>query len=223
MRFSFALLLFMLLNSSVYAQNDPTSPKNKEPNIMEVILFLDANQANNGSASFKADPDKKTLEYFDQDGRLMEKSWINENNDIVSKKYDKDGKIISESKITEASILAMIQKTQDDHKNNEVPEMTSKLSVMAKAAERYAHEHEGRFPQKMNDLVSVNPPYLTECFCDEKNPTYRIVCDINETGYKFKANSLWPHLESYVMTNGEKLAMVPPHRPTYEKSTSTCK
>ena len=223
MRFSFVLILFMLLSSSVYAQNDPTSPKNKKPNIMEGILFLNANQANNGSASFKADPDKNTLEYFDQDGRLMEKSWINENNDIVSQEYNKNGKVISESKITEAFILARMQELQDDYKNKEVPEMRSKLSIMARAAERYAQNHAGHFPKQMKDLVTANPPYLTKCFCDDENPTYRIVCDINETGYKFKANSLWPHLESYVMTNGEKLATVPPHRPAYEKSTSTCK
>lgn len=220
MKFLSLLILIVLLNSNVYAQN-ATSPK--KSNIMEVILFLNANQSNNGSASFKADHDKKTLEYFDQDGRLMEKSWINESNDIVSQKYDKNGKVISESKITEASILAMNKKTEDDHKSKEVPGLMSKLSVMAKAAEHYAADHEGLFPQKMTDLVTTNPPYLTECFCDDRNPTYQIVCDVNETGYTFKANSMWPHLESYIMTNGEKLETVPPHRPTYEKSTSTCK
>lgn len=80
MKLSFAFILIALLSSSVYAQSD-ANPSTK-PNIMEIILFLNANQANNGSASFKADRDKKTLEYFDQDGQLMEKSYINENNDI---------------------------------------------------------------------------------------------------------------------------------------------
>ena len=102
---------------------------------MEVLLFLNANQANNGSASFKGDHDKKTLEYFDHDGRLMQKSYINENNDIVTQDYDQDGKIISESKITEASILAQNKEWKDDHKNKEVPRLTSKFSILAKAAE----------------------------------------------------------------------------------------
>ncbi len=221
MKFSFVFIVIMLLSSNVYAQSNLAS--SKKPNIMEVILFLNANQANNGSASFKADHDKKTLEYFDQDGRLIEKSYINESNDIVTQKYDKEGGIISETKITEESILAQNKKRKDDHKNKVVPGLIAKLSVMAKAAERYAKDHDGRFPQQMNELVGAQPPYLSECFCDDQTPTYRIVCDINEAGYHFKANALWSHLESYVMVNGEKLTTVPPQRPTYEKSTSTCK
>ncbi len=221
MKITLSLVLIILFSPAAYAQNN--SAVSQKPNVMEMILFLNADQANNGSASLKADHEKKTLQYFDQDGKLMEESHIDSNNDIVTKKFDKDGKVVSEIKITEESILGRVKKTQDDHKDKEVPELTSKLSVLAKAAERYAKDHDGHFPQQMKDLVTTNPPYLTECFCDDKNPTYRIVCDVNETGYKFKANSLWPHLESYVMTNGEKLEKIPPQRSNYEKSTSTCK
>lgn len=190
---------------------------------MEMVLFLNANQANNGSASFKADHENKALQYFDEDGILIEESYIDSNNNMIKKKFDKDGGVISETKITEESILDAAKNTQDDHKKREVSELTSKLSILAKTAERFVKDHDGRFPQQMKDLVAASPPYLTECFCDEENPTYRIVCDINETGYKFKANSLWSHLESYIITNGEKIKILPPQRPTFENSTSTCK
>lgn len=216
-----SFVLIILCSPLVYAEDNFTAPQ--KLNIMEVVLFLNSNQANNGSASLKADYEKKTLQYFDQEGKLMEESHIDANNDIVTKKFDPDGNVILEIKITEESILDEIKKSQTDHKEKEVPELKSKLTILAKSAEHYAQDHDGHYPKQMQDLVNANPPYLTECFCDDQNPTYKIVCDINETGYKFKAKSLWPHHESYLMTNGEKLETLPPDRVDYEKLTSTCK
>jgi hypothetical protein len=69
-----------LLNKAAHSKDDV--------NIMEVILFLNANQARNGSASFKADREKKALQYFDAEGRIMEESYIDENNDIITKIFN---------------------------------------------------------------------------------------------------------------------------------------
>lgn len=220
MRFLFSLILIIVFSSNVYAQDNTALPN--KPNIMEVMLFLNANQANNGSASFKADHEKKTLQYFDKEGQLIEEAYIDGNNDIVSKKYTKDGKVISETKITYQSVIGNLQQNENDHEQKVIPELISKLSTLSKAAESYARANNGRFPKQMKDMINSNPPYLTDCPCDFQTPSYMIVCDVNEAGYKFKANSMWPHLESYVMSNGEKLEVIK-LQPKFEKSTSTCK
>ncbi len=102
MKFIFLFILILSLSTIVYAEENtvPTAP-----NIMEVILFLSVNQDDNG-AGFKVDHGKKMITYFDEEGRVIEESYLDEHNNIISKKYDQEGKIISEMKITEASVMA---------------------------------------------------------------------------------------------------------------------
>ena len=214
-----AAVVIMVFSSNVRAENDH-APSQHTPNIMEVILFLNANQAKNGSASFQADHDKKSVEYFDQDGRIMEKSYLDANNDIVTQHFDKSGKVISEIKITEESIMGSIKQSQTDHEQKEAPELLRKLSALSAAAEKYAKAN-GKYPQHMKDLTKASPPYLTECTCGLETPAYRIVCDVNEAGYTFKANSLWSHLESYSISTGGKSEIIK-RKPPFETSISTC-
>ncbi|MFC1646034.1 hypothetical protein ACFL2Y_02515 [Candidatus Omnitrophota bacterium] len=102
----FLLILVVLFSFNVYAQENTAEPE--DLNIMEVVLFLNVNQVCNDATNCKADYDKKTLEYFDEDGRLIEESYIDEDNAIVNKKYDKEGQVISEIKVTEESFMDMV-------------------------------------------------------------------------------------------------------------------
>ena len=106
MKFLLSLILLALLSCNAYAQS-PSGSETK-PNVMEVMLFLSANALPEGAASSKADHDKKILQYFDKDGQLVKESYLDQNNAIVTKKYDKAGKVISEIKLTEKEVLGDI-------------------------------------------------------------------------------------------------------------------
>ena len=217
------LFLFVFVTNvfNVYAQNNIDA--SKKMNVMELILFLNANQSNNGYADIKTDYEKKTLQYFDKEGRMIEESYIDENNDIVSREFDKDGKVVFENKITEASVMAQQKQLQKDHEEKVVPEIISKLSVMARAAESYAKNYQGQFPKTMKELIETNILDAADCTCDSRTPEYQVICNLNESGYTFKANAMWPHLESYAVSPGEKLDVIKAGKVIFEKSSSTCK
>ncbi len=221
----FTLILLVIPSFNAHAKNE--TKLEEQPNIMELVLFLNANQAKNGAASFKADHEKKTLQYFDADGRLIEEAYIDANNDIVSKTYTKDGKVLKEDKLTEASILAGIDQAQADHNQKDVPQIKAILQAYSTAAENYAKAHQGTYPRKMVDLTGATPPYLNTCSCDETIEMYRIQCELHDKGYKFMAKSIWPQYESYVISTGEKMEVKQPGELTAEmpfvKSPSPCR
>jgi len=203
MKFLFSFLLIILFSFNGYAQ-ESSAPENPL-NIMELVLFLNANRLIDGAASFEADPETKTLRYFDEDGRLMEESYIDENNDIVNKKYDKEGQMVSEIKITEESIMGGVNDAAVRHEQVAVPEAKAILQELSDAAESYARENQGNYPREITDLTEAEPPYLDQNYCNtHPNTSYIIYCTLGAEGYEFKALSYWSHRRSdtYIMKTG---------------------
>ena len=110
MRWLFVLVVVIFLNSDALAQN--TADSKDKPRVMEVMLFLNTKALPPDAASVKADHEKKTLKYFDENGKLVKESYLGEHNDIVTKKYDKEGKVISEVKLTEKEVFSGKPKTK---------------------------------------------------------------------------------------------------------------
>lgn len=202
MKFLLSLLLIVLLSFSAYSQESNENQNNL--NMMEIILFLNANQLPEGAESFKVDKEKKLRQYFDKDGLLIEEGYITADNNIISKKYDKEGEVISETVITEKALLESQNRAQPYHSQNVVPEIESTLQALSKAAETFAKDHNNNYPDSMRNLTEPNPPYLDECTCDQSIKMYRILCELNSSGYSFIAHSIWEHKESYAITTGSK-------------------
>ena len=56
---------------------------------IENRLFSNINHLPEGAASFKADKEKKIVQYFDKDGLLVLEEYVDENNDLISKNMTK--------------------------------------------------------------------------------------------------------------------------------------
>ncbi|MEW6171259.1 MAG: hypothetical protein AB1472_06875 [Candidatus Omnitrophota bacterium] len=114
MKFIFLLILFFIFSFNIYAQDNISQQKNSEVmknfNIMEVFLFLNCNMLPPGAASYKADKEKKIVQYFDTDGILMEEHYLDKNNVAVYKEYDKSGQVIVEKKLSEEDFRSMVNK-----------------------------------------------------------------------------------------------------------------
>lgn len=181
-------------------------------NIMEVVLFLNANQSNNGYATFKADHDKKNLRYFDKNGKVFEESYIDENNDIVTKKYDQNGNVISESKITQAFIEESINNESDyDRETKRVAKVA--LNKLAIAAENYKATHAGLYPNDARELQEKTPD-LEKDYCNEGMKFYKIICEFRGDGYTLTARPRYfdmnPGNLTYRMTTGKVLEEIDP-------------
>jgi hypothetical protein len=65
----------------------------------------------------------------------------------------------------------------------------SSLKKMSFALESYAKK-EGHYPQRMEDLLFAEPPYIEDIFCDREIEGFHFTCEINDQGYLIRAKTL---------------------------------
>lgn len=70
---------------------------------IESRLFYSTNHLPEEAVSFDADREKKNVQYFDKDGLLVLEEYVDGNNDLVRKKYNKNREILSSFKTTKKS------------------------------------------------------------------------------------------------------------------------
>ncbi len=205
-KFKIAVAVMMIAGAGALGWAEEKAPAGKKAglNIMEVVLFLNANMGMpEGSDRMEADREHESLRYYSKDGRLVEEHHLDEQNTIVSTTYGPDGSVKSVNRITEASIRGGVEETQRRHDQEEGPAVREAVEKHAQAAEAYAKAHGGAYPIRMQELTQSEAPYLGKCLCDQEINMYHIICDLENGGYRFTARSLWPQYESYVITTGD--------------------
>ena len=201
------VLVAVIITRSAIAGERSTEER---PNMMEIVLFLNANMLPAGAARSEIDWEHKSVKYFDAAGRLMEDHRLTPENVIMSRKFDAAGRVISETKLTESGIQKSMKWAQNDHEQNIVPKLKTILQTLSTAAERYAKDHQGRYPQRMQQLTGAQPPYLNACICHNVFNMYLIECDLRGPGYRFAARAIWSQEESYVISTGGQFSTKPP-------------
>ncbi|MBZ0166681.1 MAG: hypothetical protein K8I00_07720 [Candidatus Omnitrophica bacterium] len=64
------------------------------------------------------------------------------------------------------------------------------LDKMARATKRFARTHNGIYPQHMNQLTDVFPPYIKDNYCNKIYSGYHYNCHMSADGFKFVATPL---------------------------------
>lgn len=64
------------------------------------------------------------------------------------------------------------------------------LDKMARATKRFARQHNGVYPQHMNQLTDVFPPYIKDDYCNKIYAGYHFNCHMSSDGFKFVATPL---------------------------------
>ena len=64
------------------------------------------------------------------------------------------------------------------------------LDKMARATKRFARQHNGIYPQHMNQLTDVFPPYIKDNYCNKIYSGYHYNCHMSADGFKFVATPL---------------------------------
>lgn len=100
-----AIFIFVLfLSANVYAQDKPAVVIEKNPAVF--LIVLNAKVAPPEAVSSKVDRENYTIEYFDKDGVLVQRDSLDDNSNLISRKYDKEGKVIARSIIKQDNFLA---------------------------------------------------------------------------------------------------------------------
>ena len=115
MKFILSFILVILFSLNVYAQEKAVENNDlpKDFNIMYVVCFLNAQMSADNESSCEADKEKKAFRCFNEDGQLIRERYLDENNDCVEQKYDTEGKVISEIRLTEESIKNMLKRRNE--------------------------------------------------------------------------------------------------------------
>ncbi len=77
------------------------------------------------------------------------------------------------------------------------------LNLLATAAEKYAIDHQRKFPTIITDLTTGSVVYLQRPYCKEKISGFVYDCDFSSTGYIFKAKPSyvgWTGTKEYSLT-----------------------
>ncbi len=64
------------------------------------------------------------------------------------------------------------------------------LDKMARATKRFARQHNGIYPQHMNQLTDVFPPYIKDNYCNKVYSGYHFNCHMSADGFRFVATPL---------------------------------
>ncbi len=220
------LTCFVLSSPTWGAAPSNTSEAGQKFDRMEFVLFYNANHLPKGMSTYKVDRDQKKVQYFDADGHLREERVLDMQKNIVSKKFNPQGDLVSETVVTEQDVNRSGQESQKYGKEVVEPKVQALIQKLAQAAENYAKKHSGQYPVNMTDLTKSAPAYLDTCECDQNKDMYYIRCNLKEDGYTFIAHSIWSHKESFVISTGGQLQTKKPGELgpglPYIKSESPC-
>ncbi|MCA9403770.1 MAG: hypothetical protein KC897_08310 [Candidatus Omnitrophica bacterium] len=64
------------------------------------------------------------------------------------------------------------------------------LDKMARATRRFARRNNGIYPEHMNQLTDVFPPYIKDNYCNKIYSGFHYNCHMSEDGFKFVATPL---------------------------------
>jgi hypothetical protein len=93
------------------------------------------------------------------------------------------------------------------------------LKQMSMAAEKYATDHEGKYPTDMTKLIEVDPPYLKENFCWQRKSGYLFQCDMSEQAYHFTGYRISKDTRSALyITNRGMIEVLDFHTPVFDNS-----
>lgn len=83
------------------------------------------------------------------------------------------------------------------------------LNLLATAVEKYAIDHQSKFPTSIEELTTKQEPYLSRMYCGEKISGFIYSCDFSATGYIFKAKPSymgWTGTKEYSVVTGGIIA-----------------
>ncbi len=82
------------------------------------------------------------------------------------------------------------------------------LRTLSTAAETYAQDHNGQYPQNMQMLTGT-AGYLNEDWCGKNEFEFLFSCSMDEKGYTFTATSMNSEGTYTIKTGGELMEMIP--------------
>ncbi len=83
------------------------------------------------------------------------------------------------------------------------------LKTIASAAEEYAADHDGNYPEAVTDLTNAQPPYLNDDYTDSARNGFNFACDWGTESYGCSALPITngtTGTKSYTVTSGIILA-----------------
>lgn len=108
-------------------------------------------------------------------------------NEIKQLKLDKE---ILERKLQE--VQEILDLDDPSKPNTEYTDRVAQktLKQMARATERFAKANEGVYPNEMEQLTNIFPPFIKDNFCNQEQSGFRFSCYMTREGFKYTATPI---------------------------------